>query len=145
MSLVSRLPVRGRKWKRTAPPAERVEFSDDVWLPLIQPDFDRGKGGGLMSNAERCNLQQTFVQLCDSHWERSSVRPLRFVHYSSHLTGLLWRFSSSSEAGLCLYFTRVTHSAAMVSGLFYFRHFSPYSYFIYILSFLASHNYQACS
>lgn len=66
-------PVNERKeMSRTAPSVKRVQFSDDVWLPIIQPDFDRGKGGGLMSNAERCNLQQTFVQLRDSHWERSS-------------------------------------------------------------------------
>lgn len=68
-------PVNERKeMSRTAPLVERVPFSDDAWLPIIQPDFDRrkGGGGGLMSNAERCNLQQTFVQLRVTHTERSS-------------------------------------------------------------------------
>lgn len=107
-------PVNERKeMSRTAPLVERVPFSDDVWLPIIQPDFDRGKGGGgLMSNAERCNLQQTFVQLRVTHTEsEAQVRLLRFVQ--------LWQpvnrtsvevFHRRSEAGLCLCFARVRPS-----------------------------------
>lgn len=101
-----------------------------------------------MSNAERCNLQQTFVQLRVTHTEREAqVRPLRFVQ--------LWQpvnrtsvegFSSSVRSWIVFVLysseTQCCHGKRAVSVRSLFTLFvNIFFFFVYIFSFPPSHNY----